>query len=483
MKSIIAIFILLLPFFCGSADFVSHPDLEHNFALRRLLRYINGKFKVAGRAIDVEMYCEESVPPGEPRVSNVSGKLRIVTNPLDDWQRDQGFCRKLIVLLLRAKSGNLNGDWSELPDWFVCGISQVVSEQTSCARLIRNQHAFPLLSMLAENGMFGNPADILNLKRDELTEEEKKFFLEYSKLVVLTLEKVRCFPGIAVLLSDSSKISREKFNQQAYRFLNNFNDRMIAPAYRRELWSDLVPPPEKFTRKCLETAFVSEVPELDSEGVPTGKMLKIRLEDFPGLSERGDFLLLCRNASNKLFTVSVGESREIRSLLADLRHILEADIKRMADDQPKDENTPQKTADKKAKPFASNKNASNSKMQEKSFDDLLQKSQNSDFRKEVRRFYKEQKITDSHSNKTGTVVSGINRMFSSGTLIDREVVKKYIGEILASLERRTEQRAFVDGVERQRQAVPRQIENRKKRIYGGDLRHTVWLETVSKDLY
>ena len=472
MKAIFAIFIMLLPFFCGAADFVSHSDMEQNFALRRLLRYINGNFRTAAKSVELELYCEETVPPGEPQVSSVNGKMRIVINPLDNWQKDMPFCRKLVTLLLRAKTGNLNGDFSDLPDWFVFGISQIAAEQTSSARLIRNQHSFPLLCILAENGCFGDPSLVLDIKAETLSDEEKQFFLEYSKLIMLVLEKMRCFSRMTVLMSECRAIDRTAFNRIANGFLNGKKDPMIAQIYRRELWSDLVPPPEKLTLKCLENVFVQQIPELDSQGVPTGKVVKVRLEEFPQLAKRHDFILICRSVSAKLQTVSVGESREVRTLLADLRRIFENDIHRMTEGEPQKKDTSKKT-----------KKSAKQQDNGKSFDELMKKSQSGDFKKHAQSFYKEKVVSDKRDSVSDRIVSGVNKMFSSRTTLDGKVIKSYVNEIYSSLERRAQIRRFIEKMDKQKRSVPQQIDFRKKIIYGGDYRHLQWIEAVSKELY
>lgn len=431
----------------------------------------------------MEIDCDGSVPPGEPQESIVSGKMRIILNPLDDWQRDSGFCRKLITKLLRAKSGNINGNLSQLPDWFIYGIAQIAAEQTASARLVRNQHSFELLNLLAENGTFGNPADILDLKRSSLSSEEEKFFLEYAKLLMLTLGRRRCFAELTAHISYSARFDADKFNAAARKSLKQLDEKMISPFYRRELWSDLTPPPEKFTRMALEYAFITDIPELDEEGLPTGKILKVHIVDLPALADRPDFLLICRRISSKLFAVSSGESREVRTLLANIRYIFESDIQRLTEVQQSGEVQAGGINVRHAKPLAAKNSKPAVNNLESDLNKLLQNSQNSDFRKNVRSFYKEKVISSDSKSAGGQIVSGFNRMFNSGTQIDADVIKKYVAEIYSAVDKRTEIRAFVIGEEEKIRSIPSWIENRRRSIYGGNSRHAAFLESVSNNLY
>lgn len=474
MKSLIAIFMLFFLLSGMAADFVSHPEQEQHFALRRLLRYVNGNFKVADKAAEVEIFCEETIPPGDPQMTLSSGKARIMLNSLDDWRRDAGVCRKLVILLLRAKTGNFKGDLSALPDWFVSGIAEVASEQTSSARLIRNQHSFPLLDILAANGVFGDPASVINIDAKRLSSGEKAFYREYCKLIMLTLKRVRRFSGLTVLIGDSRKFDAEKFNAAAAKALRALDDRMIAPAYRRELWSDLVPPPERLTRRCLAELLVSEVPELDQDGLPTGKMLKVSLENFAQLADRPDFVFLCRRVASQLYVISIGESREVRSILADLRYILENDIQNFAG-EPQEKKTPERTAGTQRRKERSGALAKN----EEKFNELLKKNGDVDFRKSVRRFYQEKVVSSDKNSKR----SGISRMFSSGSVIDPSFVRSRVADIRSALDRRERLRRFLETESLKMKNVPDEIKYRRNWIYQGDSRHGAWLEMVGKELF
>ena len=470
---------------------ISHDGEARQFALRRLVRYINGNFKVSGRAADVEIFSDNSVPPGEPRLEIYSRKHRIYVNPQDDWQRDNNFCFRLIHLLLSAKCGRSAADLKQLPDWFIAGISQVVSEQTGSARLIRNQHTFTLLDMLAENGCFGNPADVLDVELKQLSEEEKKFFYEYSKLVMLTLDKSRGFSRLAVIIGDDPVIDSNKFNAAARRILENNKDELISPVYRRIMWSDIVPPPEKFTLNCLEKALVSDVPELDKEGYPTGKILKVRLEDFAKLSNREDFLFICRRAASRLQTVSVGESRSVRKQIADLRYHLEEEIFYQTGRQQNVEKSTQITTSqtpnrKTAGPTvkSSQQNIVRTKQTRKNddadFDRLMNNSSDKDFQKSMKKFYQEKVIS---SVKEESVTGKLNRMFSAESKLDSQIINKYIAGIKAALEQRAELRAYLDATVSSMTPVQNLIRFRKRIIYSGGQQHVLWLEKVRSELY
>ena len=490
MKRIISIFLLITTIIACKADVVSHPDREQHFALRRLVRYINGNFKMAGKTCEVEIVSEESVPPGEPRVEILRRKHRIYINPLDDWQRDEGFCRKLIHLLLRAKSGCSAANLSDLPDWFVCGIAEVAREQTASARLIRNQHTFTLLDILSESGCFGNPAAILDADMKTLSWAEKMLFAEYSKLLMLTLEKERAFSRFTVMLGDDAVIDRQKFNDTAKKLLNNFDSEFISPAYRRIMWSDLVPPPEKFTLMCLEKALVSDVPELDKEGLPTGKLLKVRLEDFSLLADRSDFLFICRRAVSGLHTVSVGESRRVRSLLADLRYLLEAEINYQTGRRSSVERSAKPTdprVRKSGKPGAiqpsnNKKQSANKQKADADFDSLMRNSSDSRFKESMREFYKNN-VIDKNADSSSVFTGRIGRMFSSETKLDGRKAALYISEIKTALSERAALRGYLAKELSAVTPIHDLIKFRKGVIYDADSRHTLWLERISKELY
>ena len=492
MKRIIAIFLLMTAFFCSGADFVSHPRQEQHFALRRLARYINGNFKMAGKSSDVEIISDETIPPGEPRCEVYQRKHRIYINPLDDWQRDPGFCRRLIHLLLRAKCGSAAADLSPLPDWFICGISRVVDEQTASARLIRNQHTFTLLDVLAENGCFGNPADVLEVDYEQLSGAEKMFFNEYAKLLMLTLDRARGFSRLTVIIGDDAVIDPAKFNAAALLVLKNLDDKLISPAYRRIMWSDIVPPPEKFTLRCLEDALVSDVPELDKDGLPTGKLQKIRLEEFSSLFERDDFLFICRRAVSKLHTVSVGESRKVRSLLADLRYLLEAEISNISGRQQEiqlpaaqlQKNGGKVPPDGKKRRVPLNaglmRTVADKRENDKKFDELMSKSGESGFTDSMRSFYRQNVVRKKDQE---TLAGRLDRMFSSGSKIDRNDILRYISAVKEELAGRTALRKYLDETASDITPVRNVIKFRRDIIFGGDIRQTLWLEKISRQLY
>ena len=499
MKRIIAIFLLLTAFSGIGADLVSHEEQAQEFALKRLVRYINGNFKISGKSVYVEILSDKTVPPGEPRVEISARKHRIYINPQDDWQRDYSFCRRLIHLLLRAKCGCAAKNLEQLPDWFICGMAQVISEQTGSARLIRNQHTFTLLDILAGNGCFGNPADVLPVKLKQLSVEEKMFFYEYSKLVMLTLDKSRGFSRLAVIISDDPVIDRKKFNAAASEKLSNYRDEFISPVYRKIMWSDIMPPPEELTLNCLEKALVSDVPELDEEGLPTGRMLKVRLEDFSKLANRDDFLFICRRAAAGLHTISVGESRVVRKLLADLRFHLEEEIshqtvRRQDIEKSSQKSVPQTGKQKspggsggmvtKKSPVPSRKVSGRpldtKKQDDADFDSLMKKSSDKDFQQSVRKFYKEKVVVE---EKKESVAGKINRMFSAESKLDGKVVSRYIAEIKTALALRAELRRYLDETATSVTPVQKLIKFRKRIIYSGDHRYASWLESVSKELY
>ena len=482
MKQIIIIFFLTLSFFLHGADFVSHPDMEQHVALRRLVRYVNNKFKAAGKSVDVEIICSENSPPGEPQVIRSKGKWRLVINPFDDWQRDHDFCRKLITLLLCAKSGNGYAAISGLPDWFIYGISQVVRDHTSSARLIRNQYSFELLDMLCANGCFGDPLDVIRLKFADLPVEQTPFFLEYTKLIMLALDRARAVTRLSVMISEASFIDEKVFNEVALKVLPKISDNDIPTVYRREMWSDLVPPPEELTLNCLERISTLQIPELDSENIPTGRILSVKLEDLPTLSTRPDYVLLCRRAARALFVMSVGEARKVRMKLADLRYHFEQDINRDINRDasvPVAESGSRNAPDRKIpKKQTARKGAQDTALE---FEKIMERSRDGNFRKNVQNFYRKKVLTREQKKGFGSRVAGaFGNIFASRTTLDGRMIGKTLKEIRELLQQRKAEREFLEAVNLKRFPVRKMLKWRTLLIREGDPEQAAWLSSVGE---
>lgn len=498
MKRIISIFLLLSAFAVCRADYVRHPDSELRFALSRLVRYIRENFKVAGRNYEVNIITDDKVPPGAPRYEIKQRQYYIYINPMDDFRRDEFFCLRLICMLLRAKSGCSAGNLADLPDWFVCGMTQVVIEQTRGAMIVRNQHTFTLLDTLAENGCFGNPVDILNVDLKQLSGAEKMFFAEYSKLVMLALDKTKGFHELSAIIGGDPVIDRKKFNGVALKALNDFDEELISPIYRRIMWGELLPPPEKFTGKCLEKVIAVDVPELDIEGVPTGKLMKVPLENLQTLVDRDDFLFICRRVITRLYTISAGESRQVRKLIADMRYLIETEFnyqKSRWESVERDENlqqTGRKTAKNTAivksggkknsrllKPEA-NKSLQKNKNTDVLFDELMNNSSGSDFKRSIRDFYQMNVVSkklNGYGKITGTF--GITK-----SKFNSKAVSRCISDIKSALADRAALREYLDKEIFMKTPIHEMIKFRKEFIYGQDENpHAIWLDRIDKELY
>ena len=473
MKNITVIFLLAVPVLLSGADFISHPDMEQYFALRRLTRYIHSKFRASGRTNDVEIVCSEMSPPGEPALTRRKGRWKIEINPGDNWLVDHAFCRKLSAILLSAKCGVSQETVQQLPDWFVLGITQVVAGQLESARLIRNQQSFPLLGMLSSHGCFGDPADILELKFSELSAEEQPYYLEYAKLIMLTLERGRAVSRLAAMLSGDAPVTPASFNAAARRTLPAKFDPMISPAYRREMWSDMIAPPEALTLGCLDEVENMTLPELDAEGVPTGKIIRAKLEELPQLAARPDYLLLCRRAADRLFVMSVGEERPVRKRLADLRYHFEQDISRGANyDMTESSQAPPQISGKKSAGKSAKKPGA-----DKEFNELMKKSRDKDFRNNMQKFYRTRVLND--TRKTG-VAEKAAAFFAGSTQLDASYISSMLKDIRSELDLRKRRRQYLDRINMQRFPVRRLLKHRIRNIREGDIEHVLWLNSLSE---
>ena len=484
MKSLFAIFLLPATLFChflDAADFVSHPDAEGRFALRRLVGCISGNFRVAKKSLEVDILSDSKAVPGEPFWEYMPDKrVRITINPADDWMQDRGFCRKLVFLLLKFKTGSpaVNGD--ALPDWFVFGIAQAAKERTASARLARNSHNFELLELLVTDGSFRNPLHILPLKLSALTPEEVPFFLEYAKLAVYALENAGKFPNFAAILTESRSLVRSDFDRVAAECLKNYDSKYVAPEFRKELWGDLNPPPEDFTLKCFEAACKIPVPELDKDGLPTGKIGTVALHELPALSERPDYHLLCRYAAKEIFAVSVGESREVRRALAGLRVMFEQDFMTFAaaagTGKAQNSSTDPRAKAKKEQQKRAGKGAA-------SFDELMNNQEKSEFRELTRKFYKEKVLS-------GTAPGGGNRSVRSGlgnlmpvrAKAEPENIRRIAENIRQLLAERKALRSKLDSAAARERSVRENIRRRSIFLENSDDRISGWLEQLENSL-
>ncbi len=469
-------------FFChllGAVDFVNHPDQEGRFALRRLTGYISGNFRVAKKSLDVDILSDPRAIPGEPFLEYMPDKrARITINPADDWRQDRGFCRKLIFLLLKLKTGSPAADAGDLPDWFVFGIAQAAQERTASARLVRNSHSFELLGLLAAAGAFRNPLQILPLELSKLTPEEEPFFLEYAKLMAYVLEDAGRFSHFTAIFAESNTLDRRDFDRVAAECLKNYDSRYIAPEFRRELWSDLNPPPEDFTLKCFEEAYKVPVPELDKDGLPTGKTASIALDELPSLSERPDYHLLCRYAANEIFAVSVGESREIRRELAGLRVMFEQEsmiFAASAAGKTQNSSSDPRSKNRKKQPKKSGGTAS--------FDELMKDHGKKEFRELTRKFYKEKVISSTvpggEKRSTG---AGSDTIAPGRSKSEPEKIRRIAGNIRQLLEERKELRFKLDSMAAKERTVRESIRRRSSFLENGDDRISGWLERLENSL-
>ena len=480
MKSLFVIFLLSAPIFChflGAVDFVSHPDAESRFALRRLTGYISGNFRVAKRSAEVDILSDPRAIPGEPFVERTPEKrIRITINPADDWKQDRNFCRKLIFHLLKSKTGCPAVNFDALPDWFVFGIAGAAQERTGSARLARNSHSFELLNVLILNGAFGDPSMVLPLEMAKLTPEEQPFFLEYAKLVVHTLESAGKFTHFSAILTESREIVKEDFDRVALECLKNYQSEYIAPQFRKELWGDLNPPPEDFSLRCLETACKIPVPELDKDGLPTGKIGEISLDLLPDLSERQDYYLLCRHAAKGLFNISVGESREVRNLLAQLRAMFEQDAVDFAA-AGASAKTPGRGGDPRAKAKREQKKRAGREIS--SFDELMKEQGKKEFTELTRKFYKDKVISGNASRGGNSDVFGnINGIIPQRTKAEPEKIRHLLEVIRQTLDERKALRRQLDGTAAKERSVREAIRTRARFLENGDDRVSRWLEQI-----
>ena len=484
MKRLFAIFLLPATLFChflGAVDFISHPDAEGSFALRRLVGYISGNFRVAKKNFVVDILSDSKAVPGEPFLEYMPDKrARITINPADDWTQDRGFCRKLVFLLLKLKTGSpaVNGD--ALPDWFVFGIAQAAKERTASARLVRNSHNFKLLELLVAGGSFRNPLQILPLELSALTPEEEPFFLEYAKLAAYALENAGKFSHFAAILTESRRIVRSDFDRVAAECLKNYDSKYIAPEFRKELWGGLNPPPEDFTLKCFEAACKIPVPELDKEGLPTGKIGTVALHELPTLRERPDYHLLCRYAAKEILDISVGESREIRMALADLRIMFEQESMAFAAGAGAgkvqiNSTDPRAKAKKEQQKRAGKGTAS--------FDELMNNQEKGGFRELTRKFYKEKVIsTTVHEGGNRSVRSGLGNLMPRRTKAEPENILRIAENIRQLLAERKALRSKLDSIAAKERSVRENIRRRSILLENSDDRISGWLEQLENSL-
>jgi hypothetical protein len=331
-----------------------------------------------------------------------------------------------------------------------------------------------LIDALVQQGAFCNPAEVIPLEMSKLSPEEVPFFLEYAKLAVYTLGSEKKFSTFAAILTESRKIERSDFDNIAIGCLKNFDSKYIAPQFRKELWGDLNPPPEDFSLRCFEAAYKVPVPELDKDGLPTGKIGETSLEELPTLSGRQDYYLLCRYAAKELFAVSGGESREVRNLLAQLRVMFEQDTVNFSS-SGKSGKAPKESSDPRAK--AKREQQKREGKDTSSFDSLMKEQGKVEFTELTRKFYKEKVISDKVTGGAD-MLDNINAVIPTRSKADPEKIRRIAGLIRQSLADRKALRKRLDRTADGEKCVRDMIRSRADFLKNDDDRVSRWLEQV-----
>ncbi|MBO5991130.1 MAG: hypothetical protein J6R00_05730, partial [Lentisphaeria bacterium] len=338
----------------------------------------------------------------------------------------------------------------------------------------RNSHSFVLIDALVREGMFCNPVQVIPLEIANLSPEEIPFYLEYAKLAVHTLDSAGKFPTFAAILTESRKIERSDFDHVAAECFKNFDSKYIAPQFRKELWGDLNPPPEDFSLRCFESAYKLPVPELDKDGLPTGKMVEVSLDVLPTLSKRQDYYLLCRYAAKELFAVSGGESREVRNLLAQLRVMFEQD-NAIFSSYRKSGSVPKGGSDPRAK--AKKEQQEREGRDVSSFDSLMKKQDKVEFTKLTRKFYKEKVISDKAADGGG-ILGNINSVIPHRSKADPEKIRRIADNIRQALADRRALRNTLDKTSDGEKCIRDVIRSRAEFLKNDDDRISRWLEQI-----
>lgn len=265
---------------------------------------------------------------------------------LPGWREDPELWRRLAGILLLAKHGGPppeNPAW--LPVWLSEGILAQLEEQRGAERLLRRNRQYPITRALLAAKLplpdFRYMTGELDPSR--LTRSERKWYREFSRLLLdilgnLTSPADNALLDYALLSADPKHSAEHVRSSTIERVLRNAAlraapqtgrgntpvnlQRFLEDCARRTVWHLFAPMPPEFAEARFREINQLELPVLDADRKPTGKIEIAPLDTLPDrLIGRPDGIAIRDRKIRELHSLIPGNSPE---LLARCRELGEA---------------------------------------------------------------------------------------------------------------------------------------------------------------
>ena len=268
---------------------------------------------------------------------------------LPGWKEDLELWRRLAGILLLAKRGGpAPENPAYLPTWLVAGIQAQLAEQRGAARLLRGNRQYPITRALLAANLPLPDLQYMSSELDpaRLTPGELKLYREFSRLLLeilfrLTSQTDNALFDYALLSADPKHSAEHVRGSTIDRVLRNAAQRaeekagrknvppnlqrFLEDCARRTVWHLLAPMPPEFAEAQFREINRLELPVLDADRKPTGKIEIAPLDTLPErLIGRPDGIAVRDRKINEIQRLVPGNSPEILSRYRELVEAIRA---------------------------------------------------------------------------------------------------------------------------------------------------------------
>ena len=273
-------------------------------SLRQIERTVSEVLPVSGSG-NITLYFTGSSHTNpdtlEFRSRNQDG-IFLQCNPRTDFIRQPRVFQNVLGYFLQSHLGlTYTPKSNNLPYWWSNGIRELALQQSGAGRFLKNNINYPLLSSLAEAGLFPDLNSFINTASSTDPESVKPLSDEISRLLVTVTAQ---YPdGIVNALQNAQKTdSAQQINQSAAAVLAKLPpaDGADLPAFwQKTLWNKFNPMPVRLSRRQMNDCMVI------SNGQST-----VKTTDLPDIVANEDFDKLKKNINQKLKKASAGADQE-----------------------------------------------------------------------------------------------------------------------------------------------------------------------------
>ncbi|MGF0037112.1 hypothetical protein [Victivallis vadensis] len=292
----------------------------------------------------------DKVPEGEVLLKSAKNIWTIEFNDrTPEWQRSFSMRGRILGWLLAAKLNNRSlAAWPErFPAWVVAGIDARIEGSRTAERFLRRNRQLPLLRALLACGKFPDFQQTMQMNPAELSESGLVWYRELCRVLVDSASTSstpvdNAFLDYLVLTAAGTAEPEHVFRSTLGRLWLSAAERSPLPGkletegwkelgadakiqryleYSAEqlAWHEFSPRPAELTQKQLDEILQADLPELDANGEPTGRRLRVDYAELPELViQRPDAYQLLRDESLRLRSIVEGNGLDFSRLLRDL---------------------------------------------------------------------------------------------------------------------------------------------------------------------